>query len=51
MSIPHLAANGCVHATMPLVLWTTLRRLLNLAKFTGPCGYSEGVDKGILTSG
>ena len=24
---PACAANGCVHATIPLVLWTTLRRL------------------------
>lgn len=33
---------------MPLVLWTTLLLLLNLAKSTGPEGNSDGVESGIL---
>lgn len=33
---------------MPLVLWTTLLRLLNLANSTGPGGNNEGVERGIL---
>ena len=32
MSSPHCDANGCVHETMPLVLWTTERREGNGAK-------------------
>lgn len=48
ISMPHLAAKGWVQATMPLVLWTTLLRLLNLANSTVPGGNSEGVERGIL---
>lgn len=48
MSIPHLAANGCVQATMPFVLWTTLRRLLNFANSSGPGGNSEADERGIF---
>ena len=40
-SIPHLAASGCVHATMPRVLWTTLRRLGNLASSREGGGKTE----------
>ena len=48
MSMPHFAARGCVQATIPLVLCTTLLLLGNL---TGTCdggGKTEGVVRGIL---
>lgn len=48
MSIPHFAANGCVHETMPLVLWTTLLRLLNLANSIGPGGNKVDGERGIV---
>jgi hypothetical protein len=46
-SMPHFAASGCVHATIPLVLWTTLRRLTNLAKAAALGGKRDGVVSGI----
>ena len=39
--MPHLAASGCVHETMPRVLWTTLRRLANLASSREGGGKTE----------
>lgn len=50
MSMPHFAARGCEHAMMPLVLWTTLLLLLNLANSIGPGGNNEDVEEGILSS-
>jgi hypothetical protein len=34
---------------MPLVLWTTLRRLANLAKTSDAGGNTDGVVRGILS--
>src|SRR5271163_4325431 len=38
---PASAANGCVHATMPFVLWTTLRLLGNWMNGGLGIGYIE----------
>ena len=38
---PASAANGCVHATMPFVLWTTLRLLGNWVNGGLAIGYME----------
>lgn len=46
--MPAFAARGWEQATIPLVLWTTLRRLGNLANSTGPGGYNEGARSGIV---
>jgi hypothetical protein len=45
--MPHLAASDCEHATMPLVLWTTLRRLANFMKAPEAGGNTDGVVRGI----
>lgn len=47
--MPHFAASGCVQATMPLVLWTTLRRLGNGTNGSDPGGKTDGVVNGILS--
>lgn len=46
--MPHLAARGWVQATMPLVLWTTLLLLLNLAHMGRPSGKRSFVGRGIF---
>jgi hypothetical protein len=43
-----LAAKGCVHETIPSVLWTTLRRDGNLAKDADGAGYKDDGGKGIM---
>lgn len=43
-SRPHLAARGCVHATMPSVLCTTLLREGNLNGSTDAGGKMDEVD-------
>lgn len=48
--MPHLAANGCVQATMPFVLCTTLRLLGHFMNSSDAGGNSEDVDRGILDS-
>lgn len=48
---PHLAARGCVHATMPLVLWTTLRRLGHFMNSPDGGGYTEEVGRGMAARG
>lgn len=49
ISIPHLAAKGCVQATMPLVLWTTLLRLGHFIKAAEADGNTDGVVSGIVS--
>lgn len=46
--MPHFAASDCVHDTMPLVLWTTLRRLANLEKTCASGGVTDAIVRGIL---
>lgn len=46
--MPHFAANGCVHATMPFVLCTTLLRLFQLLKVREGGGKIEDVGRGIV---
>ncbi len=46
--MPHLAASGCVQATMPLVLCTTLLRLANFCITRDPGGKTDGVVSGMV---
>lgn len=50
MSMPHFAARGCVHATMPLVLCTTLLRPVSFCMASDAGEYTEAVVRGILGS-
>jgi hypothetical protein len=48
ISIPHFAARGWVQATIPFVLWTTLRRLGHFISSADGGGNTDGVVSGIL---
>lgn len=48
ISRPHCAASGCVHATMPSVLWTTLRREGNLVKSSIGARNTDELVRGIF---
>lgn len=48
--MPHLAASGCVQATMPFGLCTTLRLLGHFMYSLDAAGNSEEVGRGMLDS-
>lgn len=50
ISIPHLAARGCVLETIPFVLCTTLLRLGHFINAADGGGNTEGVVRGMIAS-
>lgn len=49
MAMPHLAASGWVHATMPVVLCTTLLRLGHFMNSLLGGGYTDDVGRGMAS--